>query len=675
MMLIERDHHKRPSAIGVLESQLLPDTLEDSKIKWVVRNLRENDYFHAKLLDVIFSRDDGRASMLYDPDKTIPRADTISLSLVQDACSRVFRRHAAYLLRVPLLTPAAEARSKDRVLLMDQLGCQYELPSDLTQPFAHFLARGSRQRPLRRFAFGNVYRARPFAACKESNEAAFDIVCAGACSEEQRRMEEAETMSVLMEVLSEVPLEKEMLLRVGHAGLMEGIMDLAGVPDSRRSTVREVLSQAQKKGTATAKRSLRNACLGLDCEGAIVESFQRVYDEVVGKTAAMDQATALKGLFSRSQSGSHAATQLIDTIRFLNAMSPEVRQVSGRFGPASLHVDPLLSHANFDGGLVFQAALLSKDKRVEAVAFGGRYDSLVRNLRDTARERHVECAGELRAVGLSVSVERVVAACRYPTKGDSSSSSSLDTSTWCDVSHTTDPTCRVLVCSRGGSKMATERLKLLRLLWGAGMCAEQLHHETGQDQLQLYGGSNKHLDWIVHVSEAGASSSSGGEGGTRFKLLRCKSTNVRLKADYDVASQSGVLETLRKESGFYDTTAGPRSAEKGSKNPKTPSKEATAVTPTGITGSWKERSYDREMWMLGRGDSSQHVSLSRSGSDLRELPSPGGGVMGDSEKVRAHADMLNHRLGRQCRLRPCAQAHTACMHTYIHTYIRVHIHT
>lgn len=211
-MLVEHDYHKRPSAVGVLESNLLPDTLEDSKIKWVVRNLRENDYFHARLLDVLFSRDDGRASILYDPDRILlARPDTAVLHLVQDTCSRVCRRHAAHLHRVPLLTPAGLARPGDTVLLMDKHGCQYDLPTDLTQSFAHYLARGSRQRPLRRFAFGNVFRARPFAACKESAEAAFDIVCAGVCTDDQRRMEEAEVLSALIEFLLEVPLEKQVL--------------------------------------------------------------------------------------------------------------------------------------------------------------------------------------------------------------------------------------------------------------------------------------------------------------------------------------------------------------------------------------------------------------------------------------------------------------------------------
>jgi hypothetical protein len=40
--------------------------------------------------------------------------------------------------------------------------------------------------------------------------------------------------------------------------------------------------------------------------------------------------------------------------------------------------------------------------------------------------------------------------------------------------------------------------------------------------------------------------------------------------------------------------------------------------------------------------------LSRSGSDVRELPSPGGGSTGDSEKVGALSNIFHHRPGRQC---------------------------
>lgn len=78
-----------------------------------------------------------------------------------------------------------------------------------------------------------------------------------------------------------------------------------------------MLSQAHKKGTATAKRLLRGACAGLSCETSIVETFQRVCDEVAGKGAVIDQAQTLRIVFAESPRGVEAAQQLIGVIRLL----------------------------------------------------------------------------------------------------------------------------------------------------------------------------------------------------------------------------------------------------------------------------------------------------------------------------------------------------------------------
>ena len=206
---------------------------------------------------------------------------------------------------------------------MDAAGAQFYLPYDLTAPFLYFLAHRSSHSAFRRFSFGNVYRARQEGTIREGFETAFDIVCSSSATVEQRAIEDAECVRVLLEILSEFPLEGpgSYILTISCMDVLDGMMQAAQVPANRRRELHHAILQSSilERGAAGRKKLL-HMCKNLDCVERIWEVLNKVWE--AQDKGLLAQVKVLNEFLSSSVQGSKAIKDLKMTVELLLAMLP-----------------------------------------------------------------------------------------------------------------------------------------------------------------------------------------------------------------------------------------------------------------------------------------------------------------------------------------------------------------
>ena len=516
LWLLQPTPSQRPTALQVLDSELLPRTMLESELKQLLSNIQSQPYFHAMLMEALFGRQDRAADLLYDPSSCLVRLAGPALACVTATLTRVFIRHAARLLEVPLMTPKSSLLAhKQHVLLMDATGTQFCLPYDSSTPFAYYVAReivGKTHLPgIRRYSFGRVYRSRMGGLPKEASEASFDIMSSQHASAEQRCIEEAEVLRVLLEALHACPLESSdsYIVSVSYKGLMCGMLQAKDVPPSRMEDVYMALIHTRKLGRTAGRKKLAHV-LGEE-DQAMPKSLTSLLNKLweAQDKGCLAQVKVLQDALMSSAEGSEAVRQLRQVLEFVCAMLPHQ---SDRI---RITVDPTLSLPLYKDGLVVHAGIRTEKKRSErVVATGGRYDSLVlsQELRPVGTKPAAASCG---VVGICFSLDRLCTDTRMPVSANLQGGGlHAPGAGGAGGDGGVTPACSVLVYSRDGVK-ADERLAVMGELWDNGIGArtpdvsqtlttEQLHSMCAQ----------KLLDWILVLERpAKASSGGGGSGG------------------------------------------------------------------------------------------------------------------------------------------------------------------
>ncbi|KIY47671.1 kinase-like protein [Fistulina hepatica ATCC 64428] len=359
--LLQHDPRNRPSAPELSQSPLLPPRMEDEYFKSALQMMAAPDSpHHQALLNSLFTQLPKQSrGFLYDAD--VDLTDYMSLnSIVQERLESIFRLHGAVDQEPPLLMPLMKNNMSDSsyTVLLDRFGELVTLPKDLLAPFARLAVRAKLRR-FKRYHISDVYKPSPIAGHPKAQKAAvFDIISPDVTYGPAAAG--AELLAVANACLNGFPsLSEHYEIRVSHSKIVE--IALAKVPEDHRSSILDVLRQ-QKSSPSQKRASLlkKGVSRAIADELEILSMIDVDIDAIMAKLGRVSLSLAL--------SIQPAVDEIKDTVQ--HAVCAGVNR------PIFFH--PLLTGPHlsyFEDGILIE--VVRRSKRMEVLAAGGRYDSLI----------------------------------------------------------------------------------------------------------------------------------------------------------------------------------------------------------------------------------------------------------------------------------------------------------
>ncbi len=352
-------------------------------------------------------------------------ADVTERAAMLDAIAGVYRKYGFD----PLESSAVETvealgkflpdvdRPNDGVFAWEEDGDWLALRYDLTAPLARVYAqhRNDLPTPYRRYAMGPVWRNekpgpgrfRQFYQCDADTVGTANVAA------------DAEICMMLAEAFEALDLGGDFIIRVNNRKVLNGVMEVAGLPETaerERGIVLRAIDKLDRLGPEGVRALLgegRKDESGDFTEGAGLSaaSADRIM-AFMDARAADNAGTVLKlmELTTGSEIGQEGVHELQDMERLLAAAG---------YGPDRIVIDPsVVRGLGYYTGPVFEAELTfeitdekGRPRQFGSVAGGGRYDDLVKRFTGQA----------VPATGLSIGVDRLLAALRAKgrTAGDS----------------------------------------------------------------------------------------------------------------------------------------------------------------------------------------------------------------------------------------------------------------
>ncbi|KAA0147177.1 hypothetical protein FNF29_07549 [Cafeteria roenbergensis] len=360
------------------------------------------------------------------------------------AIRSVFKRHGAVEIDTPvfehrdtLTGKYGEEGAKLIYHLADQGGQLLSLRYDLTVPFARFVASHGLDK-IKRFHIARVYRRdqpqMTRGRYREFYQCDFDIAGSHALM-----VPDAEVISVACEILGSLPIG-DFQFKLNHRGVLDGCLELAGVPSGKVRTVCSSIDKLDKEPWADVREELvGEKGVSPDVADAIGRLVQRR-----GEPMALLAELESTSVFSGSDKATSALAELRVLFGYLEAL--------GCLHRISLDLS-LARGLDYYSGVIYEAVLLDGAVAVGSIAAGGRYDSLVGMF--SASGAKVPC------VGVSIGIERVFAIVEAKARAADAATKALSR-----------PPVDVFVAAAGGGVPLVERLRLCKELWAAGVRAE-----------------------------------------------------------------------------------------------------------------------------------------------------------------------------------------------------------
>lgn len=294
----------------------------------------------------------------------------------------------------------------------DWLALRYDLTAPLARVAAQY--RNDLPFPYRRYAMGPVWRNekpgpgrfRQFYQCDA------DTVGSGSVAAD------AEICAMLSDTLEAVGIERgDYVIRVNNRKVLSGVMEVAGLVGDDKDTERGIVLRAIDKLDRLGPEGVR-ALLGegrkdesgdftrgaglADEQAEVVMGFMDAKRDTGAATVAR-----LRELVTGSSVGLEGAAELETIAALLDAQG---------YGPDRIVIDPsVVRGLGYYTGPVYEAELtfeITDDKgrprNFGSVAGGGRYDDLVKRF----------TGQEMPATGVSIGVDRLLAALRAKGRGD-----------------------------------------------------------------------------------------------------------------------------------------------------------------------------------------------------------------------------------------------------------------
>ena len=352
-------------------------------------------------------------------------ADVTERAAMLDAIAGVYRKYGFD----PLESSAVETvealgkflpdvdRPNDGVFAWEEDGDWLALRYDLTAPLARVYAqhRNDLPTPYRRYAMGPVWRNekpgpgrfRQFYQCDADTVGTANVAA------------DAEICMMLAEAFEALDLGGDFIIRVNNRKVLNGVMEVAGLPETaerERGIVLRAIDKLDRLGPEGVRALLgegRKDESGDFTEGAGLSAASADRIMAFMDARAADNAGTVQKLMeltTGSEIGQEGVHELQDIERLLAAAG---------YGPDRIVIDPsVVRGLGYYTGPVFEAELTfeitdekGRPRQFGSVAGGGRYDDLVKRFTGQA----------VPATGISIGVDRLLAALRAKgrTAGDS----------------------------------------------------------------------------------------------------------------------------------------------------------------------------------------------------------------------------------------------------------------
>ncbi|XP_010512199.1 PREDICTED: eIF-2-alpha kinase GCN2-like isoform X2 [Camelina sativa] len=481
----------RPSATELLQ-HAFPPRMESELLDNILRIMQtsEDSSVYDRVVNVIFDEEvletkfhQSSRSRLCADDSYVQytEMDTELRDYVVEITKEVFRQHCAKHLEViPMrLLGDCPQFSRKTVKLLTNGGDMLELCYELRLPFVHWI-NVNQKSSFKRYEISHVYRRAighsPPNPCLQAD---FDIV-GGTPS-----LTEAEVLKVIVDITTHIFHRGSCDIHLNHGDLLDAIWSWAGIKAEHRRKVAELLSMMGSLRPQSSERKLkwvfirRQLLQELKLPEAVVNRLQTVASRFCG---AADQALPrLRGALRADRPTRKALDELSNLLTYLRVWRIEEH----------VHIDVLMPPTeSYHRNLFFQVFLTKENSSGTSndgvlLAVGGRYDFLVQEVCD--REYKMNLPG---AVGVSLALETIFQHLPMdlrPIRNEVSTS--------------------VLVCSRGGGGLLSQRMELVAELWEKSIKAEFV--PTPDPSLtEQYEYANEHeIKCLVIITESGVAES------------------------------------------------------------------------------------------------------------------------------------------------------------------------
>ncbi len=307
---------------------------------------------------------------------------------VRDTLRALFERYGYNPVETPVIEreellslKGGGAIQKEVFRLTDQGKRRLALRFDQTLPLARFYATHPELKsPYKRYAIGDVFRDGPtqpeqgryriFSQC--------DVDIIGV----ENMAAEAELLTLAYDAFRELGLG-DVTVKINNRKALEGIMDVAGVPDSVKVEAILVLDKLEKIGIDEVKKELSRLGGGI-LPGAAV-------DALIGHTAIQGTNREKMDYLDRIMT-SDAGRRGLEEIRGLLSYCKEMDFDFVEFDPS------LARGLDYYSGTTIEVFMKKKDIIGSAIVAGGRFDNMIGDFRGAGTT--------VPAVGLSFGLER-----------------------------------------------------------------------------------------------------------------------------------------------------------------------------------------------------------------------------------------------------------------------------
>ncbi|OAD56476.1 Histidine--tRNA ligase, cytoplasmic [Eufriesea mexicana] len=371
---------------------------------------------------------------------------------VLDKIVTVFKRHGAETIDTPVfelkevLTGKYGEDSKLIYDLKDQGGEILSLRYDLTVPFARYLAMGKIS-SIKRFHIAKVYRRDNPATTKgryrEFYQCDFDIA-----GQYDPMLPDAECIRIISEALQSLDVGPYMI-KLNHRSLLDGILAACGVPNNKFRSVCSSIDKLDKNPWLEVKQEIME-------EKGLEESSVDKIGTYVSLSGGVELISKLREdvelmKYEAAVRGLESMELLFKYCNILQVMDKITFDLS------------LARGLDYYTGVIFEAVLTGGEVTVGSVAGGGRYDNLV-GMFDN-KKKSIPC------VGLSLGVERIF--------------NVLETKLNREGVKTRTTEIEVFVAT-AQKNLHEERMKILSILWDAGVKAEHSYKRNVKLLAQLH---------------------------------------------------------------------------------------------------------------------------------------------------------------------------------------------
>ncbi|RPD79604.1 Serine/threonine-protein kinase [Lentinus tigrinus ALCF2SS1-7] len=456
--LLQHDPDRRPTALQLSQSALLPHRVEDEYVMGALRLIAKADSPHLPaVLSTLFSQPAKPVrTYLYDLEQELPEHALLN-PLVIDHLQQLFHLHGAIDSETPLLMPVTNPVEDDRnrAVYLDRHGEVVTLPHNGLPPFARIAARAEYKR-IKRYHISDIYRPNLAPGHpRVSKVAVFDIITPDLVNGPTAGA--AEGIAIINSCLDIFgDLSQNYMIVISHSKILDTALER--VPSELRAETIDMLTN-----TKSSKSQKRNNLKLKGVPRTVIDELEvlaETYDTVDEYVERLEKSSPLMRTLLDSY-----IKEIKSTLQFA--------QLSGVTRP--IQIDPLLlgnRSSYLANGVCFMAA--RKTKRTDVLAVGGRYDHVIRRFTTPSAKPIPKVA-----MALQIYIEKITATLApYQNRYLESQENLKEQKSfgyWCPRR------CDVYVVSYQPGFLA-ERLEIAAMLWKHNISADVMYEAVFEDE-------------------------------------------------------------------------------------------------------------------------------------------------------------------------------------------------